>query len=316
MIRESRLTTPVSGLICRSCEDIILASIGPKKGILSVSVSYIKGVVDIVYDPDVISEDEIKSVLLSAGYPVCEKVRGGIIYDLLTVLAVFLVILLLDVVPLPSIPSLNKGAVTEFYLNVFLIGLVTGTHCIVMCGGIMLAGAGKEGGMKRRFINITIYNLMRVLVSILLGFIFGTAGNVISFSEKARSMIYVVSGLYVILVALEMWGVPGVRQLEVLEPKFCFMKHSLNCTGPVLLGIITAVMPCHASGTMWMVAMTLPSGAQGALMMTVWALGTVPAMFIFGLVSGVRKKSHHGLTVRVNIVLLLSLGLRLLMMGI
>lgn len=312
MIREERLTTPVRGLICRSCEDIIMATLTEKKGILSVSVSYIKGTTDIIYDPDVISEGEIKSVLSSLGYPVCDKVRGGIIYDVLTVAATLIVIFLLDVVPLPSIPSLASGVGTGFYLNVFLIGLVTGTHCIVMCGGIMLAGAGKE----RRFMNITIYNFMRVLTSAFLGFIFGSAGRIISFSEKARSMIYVFTGLYVIMVALGIWGVPGVRQLEALEPKMCFMKYSFKPMGPVILGIITAVMPCHASGMMWMTAMTLPCGFDGALMMAIWSLGTLPFMLLFGILSGMKRGNHYGVTVRINIVLLLSLGIRLMMKGI
>lgn len=85
MIRESHLITPLKGLICPSCEDVITESLITEKGILSVDASYIKGVVDIAYDPDVINEEKIKSILIEAGYPPCDKTVGGFLYDILTV---------------------------------------------------------------------------------------------------------------------------------------------------------------------------------------------------------------------------------------
>lgn len=316
MIRESRFLTHLKGLICHSCEEEVEGALLEKKGILSASVSYIKATATISYDPDVISEDEIKAILTDAGYPPCEKARSGIVYDILTLLASAFIILLLKVITLPSIPSVGSTEGIMFYLNVFLIGLVTGTHCIVMCGGIMLSSAGGEEKKRGRWVNITLYNLSRVIFSALLGFIFASFGSVLSFSEKMKSMIYVFVGLYVIFKALAMWGLPIIREIEALFPALCpFARITINAS-PLVLGAVTAVMPCSASSAMWMTAVTLSSGVKGALMMALWALGTVPMMMLFGLISKREKGRYYGVGIRINIVLLLSLGLRLLLMGI
>ncbi len=316
MIRERRFVTPLKGLICHSCEDEVEGTLLEKRGILSASVSYIKATATISYDPDVISEDEIKVVLSEAGYPPCDKARSGIVYDILTLLASACVILLLKVITLPAIPQVDNTNGVIFYLNVFLIGLVTGTHCIVMCGGIMLSSAGGEEKKRGRWVNITLYNLSRVIFSALLGFIFASFGSVLSFSSKMKSMIYVFVGLYVIFKALAMWGLPIMRKVEALFPSLCpFARITINAS-PLVLGAVTAVMPCSASSAMWMTAVTLSSGVKGALMMALWALGTVPMMMLFGLISKREKGKYYGVGIRINIVLLLSLGLRLLLMGI
>lgn len=312
MIRESRFETPVGGLICPSCEDNIRDELMYRKGILSVTASYIKGRVLITYDPDVISEDRIKEILSLSGYPVTDKARCGIIYDAVTVLSAFLVMALLKVIPLPGIPSLSRDG-GNIYLNVFLIGLVTGTHCIVMCGGIMISAVGKERGGKR-LLYITLYNLSRILTSAVLGALFASIGSAIVFSDKTKSMIYVFCSIYILFSALSLWGVPGIRAVEAALPHFPLPRR-INA-GPLILGIFTAVMPCSSSSTMWMTAMTLSSPLDGALMMALWALGTFPLMLLFGMVSSPRRGRHPGLTTRLNIVLLLSLGMRLFLMGI
>ncbi len=315
MIREDRLLLPLRGLICPDCEDNIRYALMSEKGILSVTASYIKGTAAITYDPDVISADEIKALLSEAGYPVTKKARCGIIYDVLTIAAALAVTVVLKVIPLPIIPSLAEDG-GNIYLNVFLIGLVSGTHCIVMCGGIMLGAAGRETRGRERLMKITLYNISRVLMSALLGAIFAAIGSALVFSDMMKSMLHVFAGLYVVFSALSIWGVPGIRMIEAALPHSPFSAHPGMNTGPLLLGVFTAVMPCSLSSTMWMTAMTLSSPLQGALMMTLWALGTLPLMLIFGMVSGIKRGRHQGLTVRINIVLLLSLGIRLILMGL
>lgn len=315
MIREDRLILPLGGLICRDCEDNVRNALMTEKGILSVSASYIKGTAAITYDPDVINVDEIKAALSESGYSVTEKPRCGIIYDVLTVISVAVVTVALKIIPLPGIPSLVTDG-GNIYLSVFLIGLVSGTHCIVMCGGIMLSSAGRNTQKAERLLNIMLYNMSRILISAVLGFIFASVGRALVFSDTAKSMLHVFAGLYVVFSALSIWGVPGIRTICAALPHPSFFNHRGMYTGPVITGIFTAVMPCSLSSTMWMTAMTLSSGLEGALMMTLWALGTLPLMLIFGMVSGMKRGRHQGLTIRINIVLLLSLGMRLILMGL
>ena len=134
-MKEEILETGIQGLICRQCEDIIIQKLAYIKGIIKVEASYWKGKVTIKYDPDIISINEIYTKLKDIGLPATNKCGKGKLYDLISVILIIVGCIILKNIKLPMIPTASNGIT---YLQLFLIGLVTGTHCVIMCGGIML----------------------------------------------------------------------------------------------------------------------------------------------------------------------------------
>lgn len=321
-MNECILDTGVGGLICRQCEDLFVSRLAYVRGVIHVECSYFRGRAKIRYDADLLSETELKQEMQKVGFPATEKNGKGRLYDLLSVLAILALLALIRFTDLPLIPKADNGT---SYAGLFLIGLVTGTHCMVMCGGIMLSQtAERRLGEKiqkpsGRFLPVALYNIGRVLMSGFLGFLFGMIGKNILFSMKTKSMIFTLTGIYILLIALGIWGVPFVRQIQTGIPSLCEsrQKHTaVRRAGPLLAGVLTALLPCASSNSMWLLAVSSGSGGKGFLTMLAWALGTVPFMMLFGMAASFLDGKKQAWMIRINIILMMTLGINLCRMGL
>lgn len=183
---HERFDRKVDGMICPQCEDEIAHRLLHTRGILSCTASYRKSTVTADFDPDLLSTDDIGRILAETGYPVGDG-RSGRRAD---AIALVLVACLYFAVPvltgLVRTPSAERGV---GFGALFVIGLLTGVHCIGMCGGILLA----QG-------NALLYNGGRLLSYTLMGAVFGALGKYISYDLQVRSMLLTVSGLLVVLI--------------------------------------------------------------------------------------------------------------------
>ncbi len=311
----------VSGLICSQCEDILVNDMLYVRGVVSVKCSYFKGKVKIEYDPDILSEEQIKEKLIASGFAPSEKNGKGMILDILSVIFIIGLFLFIRFVNLPNIPKADNDT---SYLMLFMIGLVTGTHCVIMCGGIMLSQTCERSikskkPTKKKVLSVIIYNLARVITASVLGILFGAVGKYIVFSLKTKSILYTMTGIYIAFVSLSMWGVPFLRRIQAGIPSLCevkkknrFFKH----IGPFFAGVFTALLPCASSNSMWMISVSSGDWIKGMLSMLSWSLGTLPCMIAFGLLSSFFVGKKQGWMIRINIILMMTLGLNLIYNGI
>lgn len=65
---EKTFSTYVKGMYCVQCPEIIISSLLHKRGVLDADAAYFRATVSVRYDPNIVSEDEIKSKLLDMGY--------------------------------------------------------------------------------------------------------------------------------------------------------------------------------------------------------------------------------------------------------
>ncbi len=321
-MNESVLETGVGGLICRQCEDLFKNRIAYVRGVIGVECSYFRGRATIRYDADLLSDAALKQEMEKAGFPAMEKSGKGRLFDLISILAIFVLLVLLRTVDLPLIPKADNGT---SYAGLFLIGLVTGTHCMVMCGGIMLSQTAERkfeterSHTGKRLLPVLLYNSGRVIMASALGALFGAIGKNILFSMKAKSMVFTLTGLYILFIALGIWGVPLVRQIQSGIPSLCEVKRknpAARHAGPFLAGLLTALLPCASSNGMWLLAVSSGSTVNGLLTMLSWALGTVPCMILFGMFASFLSGRKQAWMIRINIVLMMTLGLNLSIMGL
>lgn len=307
-------------MTCRPCEDTILEALLAMRGVLSAEVSYWKASVQVTFDPEIVSEEAIREKLAKIGYPPCDTASGGKKTELLTGAAVLLLVFLMPHLALPDIPQVKAGANLAF---LFLVGLVTGTHCICMCGGIMLSQtSGTDLRTEKRTSRspFALYQCGRLSVSVLLGILFGAMGTVFTYNLKLKSMIYTLCGAAVVFIGLCMWGIfPGLRHIQAQIPAVCRMPSDLRKAAngkPFLVGALNAFMPCAASGTMWMYAASTGNALQGGLAMLVWCLGTIPVMGVFSLVGKLFSPKSMVWFQRFCMVLMLTMGFRMAWNGI
>lgn len=287
----------VDGIICPNCTYEISARLQRNDGIRNVKTSYIKSEVSLEFDPSVITESEIRSLLSKIGYPV-GKGRFNLLSDAAGILCIaalyFFLTGLMGMVPMPMA---ERGM---SLCPVFLTGLLGGVHCIGMCGGIMLTQH-----------NAVAYNGGRMAGYTAMGCIVGAIGSILVFSEQMKSIVFISAGALVILIGLRMWGVPFLRKLRPGLPGPCGRNGR-----PFGIGLLTAVMPCGMLTSMWLIAVSSSSSLKGAVTMLVFGLGTCVCMLLFGLLGDALARKYNKYILKVSTMLIITMGLMLMMKGI
>ncbi|QOP43345.1 sulfite exporter TauE/SafE family protein [Sulfurimonas sediminis] len=170
-------------------------------------------------------------------------------------------------------------------------------HCIGMCGGIVLAYSTIKIEPASSKVSKTVahllYNFGRVLTYTILGALFGAIGGVATFSNTANGTLLIIAGTAMILAGLSLMG--KIKFLTVIEHsissssfyKKSFQKilHSKSNTSFFILGMLNGLLPC---GFVYFFAITAASTASplyGALVMFIFGISTIPAMFSLGFLS-------------------------------
>ena len=148
----------------------------------------------------------------------------------------------------------------------------------------------------------------------------GALGAVITYTPNIKSMVFTVAGALVLLIGLRMAGIlPGLRSTETELPGACSLNARTRrrfAGRPLIIGLLTGVMPCGALSAMWLCAMSSGSAARGALVMLVFSLGTVPLLFLFGALQSFLPRGWMKYIVKGSAVLVVTLGLSMLVKGI
>ena len=170
-------------------------------------------------------------------------------------------------------------------------------HCIGMCGGIVMAYSTikiePQSSKVSKTIAHLLYSFGRVFTYSILGALFGALGGVVLFSNNANGILLIVAGIAMVLAGLSLMG--KIKFLTLIEHSFSSstlyknsFKKVLNSKSNVsffLLGMLNGLLPC---GFVYFFAITAASTADplyGALVMFIFGLSTIPAMFSVGFLA-------------------------------
>lgn len=189
------------------------------------------------------------------------------------------------------------------YLALFLIGLLGGTHCIGMCGGIV--SALSMGGPPRFSLHLA-YNCGRIASYAAAGAIAGALGGLsitLSGQLPVRVALYVLANLMLVALGLYLIGVTqtlafterfGKRLWVHLQPlgKRYLPARTLAQAFP--LGLLWGWLPCGLVYSALATALTSGSALNGAGLMLAFGAGTLPNLLLAGLLA-VRLRSYAAL---------------------
>lgn len=176
-------------------------------------------------------------------------------------------------------------------------------HCIGMCGGIVIAYSStkvaQEWSKTHQSIAHLLYSFGRILTYAILGSIFGYLGGVATFSNTANGILWLIAGTAMVLTGLSLMG--KIKFLTLIEhsvskskwyqQNFKVLLGSQTLVSFFLLGMLNGLLPC---GFVYFFAITAASTANpfyGALVMIVFGLSTIPALFSLGFFVGLFKQS-------------------------
>ncbi|MDH3981121.1 MAG: sulfite exporter TauE/SafE family protein [Gammaproteobacteria bacterium] len=187
----------------------------------------------------------------------------------------------------------------ESLIAAFLVGLLGGTHCIGMCGGIVGAlTAGLSTDVRdsrlRLFITQLTYNTGRVASYVAAGVIAGVLGQQVSVMELTGGFPLgrVVAGVVMILLGfylggwwhalrwLERLGACLWKFIEPLGRRFIPVR---NPGQALLLGLVWGWLPCGMVYAVLALALASGSGMDGGAIMLAFGAGTLPTMLTLGV---------------------------------
>lgn len=317
-------TWRISGMHCPHCETAILQAVRDMKGIENSRVDYRAGTLSALWDDTMLPEAALRDRIAEAGYTLAGQREAMPIWKrlvlLLAVLAMLTALLaLVSLSPLRGFLSRFPIAKAGMGLGaLFMVGLLTSLHCVAMCGGINLAqsAASAQAGRRVSASNIQ-YNLGRLVSYTIVGGIVGAVGSVFKLSNAAQAGIQLVAAIFMVLMALNLLDIGGLRGVVPTLPAGLRTKlMGKGSRSSLYLGLLNGLMPCGPLQAMQLCALSTGSWHMGALSMFCFCLGTVPLMLGFGLVSGKLNKRFARPMRVASGVLVLLMGMTMLSNGL
>jgi len=179
------------------------------------------------------------------------------------------------------------------FLALFLVGLLGGTHCVGMCGGIV--GALSMGAPGRWSMHLA-YNVGRILSYGLAGAIAGAVGAAslgLDSQVPMRLALYLVANLMLIALGLYLLGVTqalafteraGQLLWQRLQPLTRRFLPARTVAQAFPLGMLWGWLPCGLVYSALATALSSGSAARGGLAMLAFGLGTLPNLLLAGIV--------------------------------
>ena len=178
----------------------------------------------------------------------------------------------------------------------FLAGFFGSTHCIGMCGAIVVLFEGQQthNGPRLSWARRALYNFGRLGFYVLLGTIAGAGGTLLTAAVGVKTgllLLRLLAGLLVIAIGLNLlldWRFTdaleraGARLWQRLSPLARHVLPITTGTRAFAAGLLWGALPCGLVYSAVAIAAASGNAAHGMLIMFAFWLGTVPALLLAG----------------------------------
>jgi sulfite exporter TauE/SafE/copper chaperone CopZ len=309
----------VSGMTCDHCRHRITTALKQLEGISDVEVILEENKVIITYDEERSTIDEMLEKINDLGYETdssqvykdeksfFDSKRNNIFSLAFMLIGIILMYLFIknyfgfDFFNV--IPQIDSSISLPL---LFIIGLMSSIHCIGMCGAINLAastGIKVKSSVKRPI----LYNTGRVISYTATGAIAGLLGKVLTPNNVMQGLLVGLAAVFMLIMGLSMLDVISRKFLSFL-PKNSKLAR-LRTSSPLVMGLLNGLMPCGPLQAMQIYAMSTASMFLGAASMFLFAMGTVPLMFLVGMIFNSVKGKKVYVLHRVSAVLVIVLSI-------
>lgn len=329
---DSIISLHVDGMTCGSCEMLVERSLKDLPGIVSVRAQQRKGRVVIHADPkNPPSMDSIERAITGAGFRIRneasspskghthEEAKPRFLEIGAALIIIFAVYKVLQVFNLASLAPSTSDSLTVG--GIFLIGIVAGSSsCLAVTGGLLLAMAAKynqvHGGADTtsRLKPLIQFNVGRLVSYAVLGGVVGLIGTAITLPIWTTAYLNIIVALIMLYLALTILGfIPKgafpIRPPKALSHWISDLTEDEHPLAPMALGALTFFLPCGFTQSLQLAALASGGFIPGAMIMGVFALGTLPALLGISFISSTARGSFSRifLTFAGTLVFVLSL---------
>ena len=200
---------------------------------------------------------------------------------------------------------------TALLVSAVLAGLVGGLHCAAMCGGFAAAMVARDAQVMRPrgelLARQLTYHAGRIASYALLGAVFGAAGESALAAAKVapiQQALYVTANVLLLMLAFAIamrtaggaWlARAGMGTFARVLPRVQPLLRRDGPAGRLTLGALWGFVPCTLVYGVLPLALFSGGALQGALVMFVFGLGTLPHLVGAGFALSRIDLRHKGL---------------------
>lgn len=306
------LVLPIKGMHCRSCEITLTDKLELLKDVKKVDVS-LRSKTATIYANNLPPSSAIKRAVAKAGYEIGYDKKPWLsnkASDYKDVLAGIVVVTILALVASRmNIANINTGSIVSGGIFVaLLVGLTAGfSTCMALVGGLVLGLSAKHAERHptattmQKFRPHIFFNLSRVITFFVLGGLIGVLGSVFQLQGPLLGFLTIVVGIVMLVLGLQLTNLfprlssGGITLPAGISKRLGLKNHNdkeYSHKNAAVLGAISFFLPCGFTQAMQLYAISTGSFATGALVMGLFALGTMPGLLgIGGLTSTVEGSS-------------------------
>ena len=192
--------------------------------------------------------------------------------------------------------AIGAASAGASYGVALLVGVVASlSTCLAVVGAIVIAFAetyqaapGESSASAVVRPNI-LFHVGRIATFAVLGGVLGLIGGELSISGRFMSLLTMTVAVFMLLLGLNILGfAPSLTRLGIKMPArltagLDTMKTSHSPVMPLALGGLTFFLPCGFTQSMQIMALGSGSIVRGALIMGLFAVGTLPVLFTAGI---------------------------------
>jgi len=195
-------------------------------------------------------------------------------------------------------------------------------HCIGMCGGIVVAYSSTKidnnSSLATQTISHLAYNFGRVTTYSILGAMFGMLGQVIAFTPTTKGVLFLLTGILMILAGLSLLGQfnflnsaeSSISKEGWYRDTFRRLISSRSLSSFYLLGMLNGIIPCGLVYSFAIFAASTASPLWGAIVMATFGLATIPALFFLGSITRfLQRGSLRGTMMKLASMLVILYGI-------
>ena len=278
----------VSGTHCHACKVMIEDVLGEQPGVKKVSVDLAKQTVtvesEIPHVPETVVQEwsrllEPHKYRLSLVREEQPKETKSLVYAVplgLVLLGLFFLLQKSGVIQLDFEDGLTPWAA-------LLIGVIASlSTCLAVVGGLVLSLSAKVSQEVSTVRPFVFFHLGRLVSFTVLGGVLGAVGSAAKINGTAMAILGIFAALIMLILGLNLLDVFHVtKRLQLALPRHFsdrIMKIENGFFAPFIVGAGTFFLPCGFTQSMQFMALTSGSFVSGSLIMTSFALGTLPML--------------------------------------
>lgn len=298
-----KITIWVEGMHCKSCELVLEQAIKELPGVKNVTANKSAWKLTIEYIKSNFNEQLAREIITKSGYSFSNENKkqpknwfSNNTNDYLETLAIFFtVIIAYSIFTNIGLELPNSDKIwTVGFLTILFIGLTAWfSSCMAVLWGLILAISSKwsqqnlDKPVLYRFLPHIYFNLWRIVGFGILGWLLGFIWAWISISSFIFGLITIFIGWVMVLLWVNLIGIsPRLSDVSISMPKFLTSSFINPSKTAFVSWFMSFFLPCWFTFAMQMYAISSKSFFSWAIVMSLFALGTLPGILgIWGLTS-------------------------------